>query len=110
MGKACEDAVRQGVAFLTEQLESIAWEGSVMLIKGDQIVINRGTREGVTQGMLFDVGEIEELVDPDTGEVLDSDMTTVAELEAVKVKEKITYCKAKSGGSNVRKGMTVFAR
>lgn len=110
VGKACEDAVRQGVAFMIDQLENISWEGSVMLVKGDQIIINRGTREGVTPGMVFEVGEVEELVDPDTGEVLDSDMTTIAELEAVKVKEKITYCKAKSGGPSVRKGMTVFAQ
>jgi len=48
-------------------------------------------------------------VDPDTGEVLDSEMTTVAELEAIKVKEKITYCKALSGADEVKKGMTVFA-
>ena len=100
----------QGVAFLIDQLETIPWEGSVMLIKGDQIIINRGTREGVTPGTRFDVGEVEELVDPDTGEVLDSDMTSIAELEAVRVKEKITYCEAKSGASRVRKGMSVFAR
>ena len=80
-----------------------------MMAKGTKIIINRGTREGVEVGMKFKVGEIEELVDEDTGEVLDSEMTTVAELEATKVKEKITYCKAVIGGDAVKKGMTVFA-
>ena len=109
VGKACEDAVAQGVKFLIEQLEAIAWEGSIMMAKGTKIIINRGTREGVAVGMSFKVGEIEELVDEDTGEVLDSEMTVIAELEAIKVKEKITYCKAVIGGDKVQKGMTVFA-
>jgi curli biogenesis system outer membrane secretion channel CsgG len=108
VGKACESAVAQGVKFLIEQLEDIAWEGTIMMAKGDKILINRGTREGVAKGMKFTVGEVEELVDPDTGEVLDSEMTTIAKLEATKVKEKITYCKAISGGDKVKKGMTVF--
>ena len=110
VGKACEDAVSQGVQFLIEQLENIPWEGSVVLVKGDNIIINRGSREGVAAGMQFKVGEVEELVDPDTGEVLDSEMTTIAELEATSVKEKITYCKAVSGGDKVAKGMTVFSK
>ncbi len=109
VGKACEDAVSKGVKFLIEQLEDIPWEGTVVLVKGSKIIINRGSREGVAEGTKFRVGEIEELVDPDTGEVLDSEMTTVAELEATKVKEKITYCKALAGADQVKKGMTVFA-
>jgi curli biogenesis system outer membrane secretion channel CsgG len=113
VGKACEHAVSEAVDFLIKQLEDVPWEGTVVLVKGSgkgsKIIINRGTREGVSEGMKFRVGEVEELVDPDTGEVLDSEMTTVAELEAIKVKEKITYCKALSGADEVKKGMTVFA-
>jgi curli biogenesis system outer membrane secretion channel CsgG len=109
VGKACEDAVSKGVKFLIEQLEDIPWEGTVVLVKGTKIIINRGSREGVAEGTKFRVGEVEELVDPDTGEVLDSEMTTVAELEATKVKEKITYCKAVIGADKIKKGMTVFS-
>ncbi len=110
VGKACEAAVAQGVKFLIEQLESIQWEGSVVLVKDEKIIINRGSREGVTAGMTFTVGEVEELVDPDTGEVLDSEMTTIAELEATTVKEKIAYCKATTGADKVKKGMTIFGK
>ena len=53
---------------------------------------------------------MEELVDPDTGEVLDSEMTTVAELVVTKVKEKVAYCKATKGGNKVAKGMTIFVK
>ncbi|GAB4344396.1 MAG: hypothetical protein Kow0089_20960 [Desulfobulbaceae bacterium] len=107
--KAAEDAIGQAVAFLVQQLESIPWEGTIVLAKGDKIVVNRGSREGVQVGMKFKVGDVEELVDPDTGEVLDSEMTQVGTLVVTKVKEKIAYCKPESGGEAIKKGMTVFA-
>ena len=108
VGKACEDAVAQGVAFLTSQLESIPWQASVALAKGDKIVLNRGSRDGVSVGMKFDVGETEEIVDEDTGEVIDSSMETVGSLEVSEVKEKVAYCKPLSGGDKIAKGMSAF--
>ncbi len=108
VGKATEDAVAQAVKFLVDQLEDIAWEGSIVLVKSNKIVMNRGSREGVSVGSMFNVGGIEELVDEDTGEVLDSEMTTVATVEVTKVKEKIAYLKVLSGGGNIKKGMSVF--
>lgn len=107
--KAAEDAIGQAVSFLVQQLEDIPWEGTVVMKKGDQIVVNRGSREGVQVGTKFKVGTVEELVDPDTGEVLDSEMTQIGSLVVTKVKEKIAYCAAESGKKNIQKGMTVFA-
>jgi curli biogenesis system outer membrane secretion channel CsgG len=108
VGKASEDAVGQAVQFLIQQLEGIPWEGSVVMVKQDKIIVNRGTREGVQVGTKFKVGSVEELVDPDTGEVLDSEMTQVGSLVVTKTKEKIAYCKADAGGNSIAKGMTVF--
>lgn len=108
MGKAVEDAVGQAVVYLINQLESIPWEGSVLLVKGDTIIINRGEREGVAVGRTFSVGSVEELVDPDTGEVLDSDLTQVAVIKVNKVKDKIAYCSSLGGGGAVKKGMSIF--
>lgn len=108
VGKALEDAVGQAVVFLIDQLEGIAWEGTVVLVKGGKVIINRGSREGVQVGREFRVGSIEELVDPDTGEVLDSDMTEVGRIKVSKVKEKIAYCSPVSGAGSIKKGMTVF--
>ena len=105
VGQACEDAVVQAVDFLSKQLEAIPWEGSVMLAKDDRIVVNRGSREGVAPGMAFKVGSIEELVDEDTGEVLDVDMTTVGTVTVTEVKEKIAYCTPLAGAE---KGMTIL--
>lgn len=107
VGKACEDAVAQGVDFLVGQLDGIAWEGSIALVKNGRIIINRGTREGVAVGDKFDVGQIEQIVDDDTGEVLASDMTRTATVEVTSVQEKVAYAKLLSG-SGVEKGMTVF--
>jgi len=107
VGKACEDAVGLAVDFLIEQLEGIPWEGTIMLAKGDKILVNRGEREGVQVGQRFSVGSVEELVDEDTGEVLDVEMTQVGVVEVTRVKEKLSYCKAIEGGSEIRKGMSI---
>ena len=105
VGKACEDAVVQAVEFLEKQLESIPWQASIMLASADKLVINRGTREGVAVGQKFQVGSAEELVDPDTGEVLDVEMTTLGTVEVTEAKEKIAYCTPLSGAE---KGMSVL--
>ena len=105
VGKACEDAVVQAVEFLEKQLESIPWEASIMLAGADKLVINRGTREGVAVGQKFQVGSAEELVDPDTGEVLDVEMKTLGTTEVTEAKEKISYCTPVEGAE---KGMSVL--
>ena len=104
MGKAAMDACNQALEFLVAQLDSIPWEGSVSLVKSDKLLINRGTREGVEVGMKFDVGKVEEIVDEDTGEVLDSEMTKIGTVTVTEVKEKICYTTALEGAE---KGMGV---
>lgn len=104
MGKAAMDACNQALEFLIGQLDSIPWEGSVSLVKTDKLIINRGTREGVAVGMKFDVGKVEEIVDEDTGEVLDSELTKIGTVTVTEVKEKICYTTALEGAE---KGMAV---
>jgi curli biogenesis system outer membrane secretion channel CsgG len=105
-GKAIEAAVDQSVDFLTEQLDEIPWTGKIVLVKGKSVYINRGSREGVEKGQEFVVGKAEIIRDPDTGEVLDSAMDTIATIKALKVKEKLTICKVVDG-TGIRKGMTI---
>jgi curli biogenesis system outer membrane secretion channel CsgG len=105
-GKAIEQAVDEAVCFLVSMLEEVPWTGTVILVKGSKIYINRGEREGVTVGDTFDVGESVTLRDPDTGEVLDQSMESVGTIRVAKVKEKIAICDAVEG-SGFRKGMTV---
>jgi hypothetical protein len=108
VGLAVEDACAEAVAFLLEQLPGVQWTGSVVLVKGEKVYVNRGTREGVSVGQTFTVGEVEVLRDPGTGEVLDESMTEVARLRVTQVKEKISIADITSGDpSLVSTGMTV---
>ena len=106
-GKAVEQAVDEAVGFLISKLSDIPWTGEVIMVKGDKVYINRGSREGVTPGQTFHVGRAEILRDPQTGEVLDQSMEKAGMIEVVTVKEKIAICKADQGGS-IAKGMTVM--
>lgn len=111
VGLAVQDACAQAVDFIKGQLPNIPWTGSVVMVKDDKVYINRGSREGVGVGRQFTVGEVEVLRDPDTGEVLDEDMTEIATLRVDEVKEKLSICSAVSGDAGaVDKGMTVHLR
>jgi len=104
MGKAATDACNQALEFLVAQLDAIPWEGSVSLAKEDKLIINRGTRDGVAVGMQFDIGKVEEVVDDDTGEVIDSSMTKLGTVTVTEVKEKVAYTTPLAGAA---KGMGV---
>ena len=106
VGLAVQDACAVAVDFLIAQLPNIQWSGSVVMTKGGKVYINRGSREGVTVGDTFSVGEVEVLRDPDTGEVLDESMTEFARLKVDQVKEKLSICTVTSGDAGrVAKGM-----
>jgi curli biogenesis system outer membrane secretion channel CsgG len=108
VGKACQDAVDQAVRYLVVQLESIPWVASIVMVKDDAIILNRGERDGVKVGQRFKVGTAQDLVDPDTGEVLDVEVQSVGSLEVTSVKEKISYCKPVEGKAAFEKGMTAM--
>ncbi len=106
VGKAVEAAIDQAVAFCVSQLDSLPWTGNVILVKGNQVYFNRGTREGVAAGQVFKVGSSEVLRDPGTGEVLDNSFTEKAQIRVDTVKEKVSICSIISGGG-VEQGMSV---
>lgn len=108
VGLAVQDACAVAVDFLIAQLPNIQWRGSVVMTKDGKVYINRGSREGVSTGDTFSVGEVEILRDPDTGEVLDESMTEFARLKVDQVKEKLSICSVTSGDAGrVAKGMTI---
>jgi curli biogenesis system outer membrane secretion channel CsgG len=106
-GKAVELAVDEGVGFIVSKLSAIPWSGEVILVKGDRVYINRGTREGVSTGQTFQVGKVDILRDPKTGEVLDQSMEKAGVIEVVNAREKISICKVNQG-KGIAKGMTVM--
>jgi curli biogenesis system outer membrane secretion channel CsgG len=108
VGLAVQDACAEAVAFLLEQLPGFQWSGTVVMVKGGKVYVNRGTREGVSVGQTFTVGEVEVLRDPDTGEVLDESMTHIANLRVSQVKEKLSIADVTAGDvAAVSKGMTI---
>ncbi|HVR30367.1 MAG TPA: CsgG/HfaB family protein [Thermoanaerobaculia bacterium] len=108
VGRAVEDAVAEAVDWLVSQLGSVPWTGSVAMIRDGQVYVNRGSREGVSAGQEFVVGEADVIRDPDTGEVLDTEVKQVARLKASSVREKLTICDVVSGdAASVQQGMMV---
>ncbi|MEI6787090.1 MAG: CsgG/HfaB family protein [bacterium] len=108
VGKATEDAVAQAVEFLVKQLDKIPWEGTVVSSKSGKVIINRGSREGVSEGQSFVVGKTDVTRDPDTGEVLDTSVEKVAKIKAKTVKEKISICEATEGADKIEAKMSVM--
>jgi len=110
VGKAVTAACKEGVDFLVGQLTQIPWTGSVAQVAGDKVYINRGSREGVSTGQEFVVGEANVVRDPDTGEVLDQSVTQVARIKVSQVKEKLSICTVTNGSAGaIKKGMMVQA-
>jgi curli biogenesis system outer membrane secretion channel CsgG len=106
VGTAMEKAIDDGVAFIVGQIPSLHWSGNVVLVKGPMIYINRGTREGVSNGQIFKVGSSEILRDPATGETLDVAFTEKGRIKVDNAKEKISICSIVSG-EGLENGMSV---
>jgi|SRR5437588_3958355 len=108
VGKAVEAACADAVKFLTDQLPKIPWSGSVVQVASGKVYLNRGMREGVSVGQTFVVGTAEVIRDPDSGEVLDTNLTEVARLEVTEAKEKLSIAKITKGNATaVHKGMEI---
>ena len=106
-GRVMNEACVQVVDFLKSQMGSIPWTATVIRGGDDNIILNRGSREGVSEGQVFRIGKAEEIRDPDTGELLDSDFTETGTIRVTRVKEKISYAK-KVSGTAPRKGQSVI--
>ncbi len=108
VGLAVQEACAEAVEFIKGQLGGIKWTGSVVMVKDGKVYVNRGSREGVSTGQQFVVGDTEVLRDPDTGEVLDESMTEVARLQVSEVREKLAICTVSSGSAGaIEKGMAI---
>ncbi len=106
-GKVMNEAIEDIIPFLDGQLDHIKWSATVIKGGSDRIIINRGSREGVNEGMTFRYGEAEEIRDPDTGELLDTDFVERGIIQITEVKEKLAYAKSIKGAAP-KKGESVF--
>lgn len=94
---AFEKAITDAIPWMVLQLPSIRWRGTVVKVDKDRIIVNRGSREGVSVGDEFIVGESEILRDPDTGEVLDEIVHERARIKVIQVNERTAVCSIVSG-------------
>ncbi len=99
LGIALRDAVNDVANGLAAQaydgaeVGPSAIAGTVYYAKGGRVIINIGSGEGVKVGMIFVVDHvIDEVKDPDTGEVVDEITEPVAEIKVTEVKEKTSTC------------------
>lgn len=101
-------AIKDGVEWLAGQLGAIPWRGSVVLVEGATIYVDRGAREGVTEGMALAVGESKLIRSPETGEVLDEIVTELAKLRVLRVRDKVSICEVTEGdATTIYTGMGV---
>jgi len=108
VGEAVAKAIDEAVAFISTQIGRIPWEGTVVLVKDGKVYINRGSREGVSIGRSFTVGNAEQIRDPDSGELLDSSMEKAGSIVIESVKEKLSIGRISEGSGSITKGMTVM--
>ena len=80
----------------------MAVEGKVAKVLGNsEIVLNRGSADGVRAGMVFEVfaPDGEEVWDPDTGETLGTVEDIKAQAEVTEVKERLAVARLKQSAS-----------
>ena len=95
--KALDQAISEIIPWMVTQLPSVPWRGSVVKVAGDNVIINRGTREGVSPGDEFIAGESEILSYPDTGETLDEIVHERARIRVIKAGERTSTCSVTQG-------------
>jgi curli biogenesis system outer membrane secretion channel CsgG len=91
------------IAYLTaKKLADQPWQGSVTSAADGVVKINGGSSIGLKAGLeleVFKKGEQE--TDPETGEVLSSNLTSIGRIRIEKVEEKLSLCKIIEGCDGV---------
>lgn len=110
LGEAAQDCINQAAKFFAKSMENLPFEGSVIKVANNgQVLVNRGSEYGIAVGQELVMAEQgEQLVDPDSGEVLGyEDGAELGTLKIVKVTEKVSYAEVTSGEANPEPGTTV---
>lgn len=97
IGKAIQMAMDDAVEFIAERLREEPYKGRVIKVSGDVVYLSAGKKTGVSAGDVFSIESAgEELVDPETGELLGRDLEFIGKAEVFNVHEK--YSKARARG------------
>lgn len=97
--KITEEVIIKAVDEIVARTENIPLRGKLIKSDGDTMFANVGARNGVNIGDIFSVySPGEELIDPDTGESLGSDMQKVGSIRLISVQEKFSRASVQTGG------------
>lgn len=98
LGKATQIAIDNAVGFIAAKLKAIPFKGRIIKIKEDDIYLTAGKQNGASIGDVFNVYTVdEELVDPDTGELLGAEETKIGTVKIFQIEEKFSKAKILNG-------------
>ena len=110
MGEAVQDCVNQIAELFADKVATAPIEGSIVKMQADgRAIINRGEVYGVEVGDEW-VAETkgEELIDPETGEVLGVEPGgEMGRLRVTKVTEKISFCDVVESNGDLKAGTSI---
>ncbi len=109
IGDAAQDCLNQAAIFFAKTMENMPFEGAVVTVAGDQVIINRGSDYGIGPGKEFVMRqEGELLIDPSTGAVLGkADGKVLGRLKVTRVQPNLAYCQVLEGEKNPPPGTVI---
>lgn len=97
-GKITEEVITKAVKEIIDRTRKIPLKGKLIRADGETIYVNVGERNGAGIGEVFSVySPGEEMIDPDTGESLGSDMFKVGSIRLVSIQEKFSRASIETG-------------
>lgn len=106
LGKATQIAIDNAVEYVASKLRDVPFQGRIVKVtdSGD-VYVSAGENVGATAGNTFTVYSVgEELIDPDTGELLGSEEEEIGEVKIYEVKEKYSKALTVSGKGEIKRG------
>jgi len=87
--------------FITQKMDKVAWQGSIVSIQDGEAYINAGKNSNVNVGDEFIVYKKgKELIDPESGATLGCEMKQIGVIKISSVEEKFSKAASTSGDIN----------
>lgn len=97
-GAILRSLIKDALEAIDKQADVLGWKSTVKAVVNGRAVILGGTRDGLEEGMEFELYELGEPIIDDDGTVLDEGQETkVGLIKVAQVKEKVAYCDKVSG-------------
>ena len=109
LGEAAQDCINQAAKFFAIQMEELPAGGAVIMVKDGRVIINRGEQYNFRNGMVLAMTEEgEDLIDPETGELLEkAEGKQIGTIRITKTSKKVSYCEVIDGEPNPARGTVV---